>query len=144
VPIRTDRFCRQPCDEPCTAGDVEYTQASPQRGKLDDTRASRAEHGRHQLALGVALRILLHGDLRPCQRRTSGARNGRSARARLSRPLLVRLGDEEDDLPLAVEPQAHRGARTGGEPVPDNLDAPVLVSTGRELVANERAGLLLP
>jgi hypothetical protein len=64
--------------------------------------------------------------------------------ARLSRPLLARLGDEEDDLSLAVEPQAHRGARTLGEPVPDDLDAPVFVPAGSKLVANERAGLLLP
>jgi hypothetical protein len=51
VHVDTDRFCRQPCDEPCTASDVENTESAPQRGKLHDTRAPRAEHGRHQLAL---------------------------------------------------------------------------------------------
>ena len=61
-----------------------------------------------------------------------------------SRPLLVQLGDEEDDLPLAVEPQAHRCARTLGEPAPDDVDAPVLVPAGIELAASERMGLVLP
>jgi hypothetical protein len=37
--IHTDRFCRQPCDEACTAGDVENAPSWPQRGKLDNTRA---------------------------------------------------------------------------------------------------------
>lgn len=68
-----------------------------------------------------------------------------AARERLSVDrYLVRLGDEEDDLPRGVEPQAHRDARLGGEPAPDDLDAPALVPAGSELVANERAGLLLP
>jgi hypothetical protein len=58
--------------------------------------------------------------------------------------LPIRLGDEEDDLPLAVEPQAHRGARSLGEPATHDLDAPVLVPAGSELAADERAGLLLP
>ena len=69
----------------------------------------------------------------------------RAARERVfSRPLLVQLGDEEDDLPLAVEPQAHLCARTLGEPAPDDVDAPVLVPAGIELAASERMGLVLP
>lgn len=69
----------------------------------------------------------------------------RAARERVfSRPLLFRLGDEEDDLPLAVEPQAHRCARPLGEPAPDDVDAPVLVPAGVELAASERTGVVLP
>ena len=69
----------------------------------------------------------------------------RAARERVfSRPLLVQLGDEEDDLPLAVEPQAHCCARTLCEPAPDDVDAPVLVPAGIELAASERMGLVLP
>jgi hypothetical protein len=49
--VNTDRFCRQPRDQPRAARHVENTQSWPQRGKLDDTRAPRPENGRHQLAL---------------------------------------------------------------------------------------------
>jgi hypothetical protein len=47
VTIYTDRCCRQPCDEPCAARDVENTQSWSQRGKPDDARAPRSENGRH-------------------------------------------------------------------------------------------------
>jgi hypothetical protein len=39
--VHTNRFCRQPCYEPCAARYVENMQSWPQRGKLDDTRAPR-------------------------------------------------------------------------------------------------------
>ena len=45
--VHTDRFCRQPCDEPVPHA----TSRTRSPGNLDDTRASRPENGRHQLAL---------------------------------------------------------------------------------------------